>query len=55
MQPTARIIDLNRFRQRRQARKNAELMWAMYAAQAGLSHWTTTQAASDRDSHSVRS
>ncbi|MCS3468630.1 putative secreted Zn-dependent protease [Pseudomonas sp. JUb42] len=43
MQATAHIIDLTRYRQRRQARRNAELMWEMYAARAGLAEWTVAQ------------
>lgn len=43
MHPTADIIDLTRYRQRRQARRNAELMWDMYVARAGLADWTATQ------------
>lgn len=40
MQPTAQIIDFVRYRQRALAQRNGQLMWAMYAAQAGLAHFT---------------
>ncbi|MFF7710554.1 hypothetical protein [Pseudomonas sp. NPDC007930] len=43
MHATAQIIDFVRYRQRRQAQQNAKLMWAMYAAQAGLAHFTSSQ------------
>ncbi|WP_167496701.1 hypothetical protein [Pseudomonas kairouanensis] len=40
MQTSATIIDLTLHRKRRQARAAAELMWAMYAARAGLAVFT---------------
>lgn len=36
MQTSATLIDFTLHRKRRQARAAAELMWAMYAARAGL-------------------
>ncbi|WP_173439300.1 hypothetical protein [Pseudomonas fildesensis] len=41
MQTSATVIDFTLHRKRRQARAAAELMWAMYAARAGLSVFTT--------------
>ena len=40
MQATATVIDFTLYRKRREARRNAELMWKMYAACNGLSAWT---------------
>ncbi len=37
---SANVIDFTLHRKRRQARAAAELMWAMYAARAGLSVFT---------------
>lgn len=42
------VIDFTLHRKRRQARAAAELMWAMYAARAGLAVFTA-QAASSSD------
>ena len=36
MDRTDNVIDLARYRTRRQARRMAELMWAMYASRAGF-------------------
>ncbi|WP_395608052.1 hypothetical protein [Pseudomonas sp. B22129] len=36
MQTSATLIDFSLHRKRRQARAAGELMWAMYAARAGL-------------------
>lgn len=35
MNPTDNVIDLSRFRQRKQAQAQARLMWALYARNAG--------------------
>lgn len=40
MSISANIIDFTLHRKRRQARAAAQLMWAMYAARAGLSVFT---------------
>lgn len=40
MQATATVIDFTLHRKRRQARAAAQLMWAMYAARAGLALFT---------------
>ncbi|MGA9700243.1 hypothetical protein [Pseudomonas sp.] len=40
MQTAATVIDFTLYRKRRQARAAAELMWAMYAARAGLAVFT---------------
>ncbi|AZF21975.1 hypothetical protein C4J89_3147 [Pseudomonas sp. R4-35-07] len=40
MQTSATLIDFTLHRKRRQARAAAELMWAMYAARAGLAVFT---------------
>ena len=40
MQASATVIDFMLHRKRRQARAAAELMWAMYAARAGLAVFT---------------
>ncbi|MBC3338541.1 MULTISPECIES: hypothetical protein [Pseudomonas] len=40
MSISANVIDFTLHRKRRQARAAAELMWAMYAARAGLSGFT---------------
>lgn len=37
---TATVIDFTLHRKRRQARAAAQLMWAMYAARAGLALFT---------------
>ncbi|NWF07279.1 hypothetical protein HX810_06330 [Pseudomonas salomonii] len=48
MQPSASVIDFTLHRKRRQARAAAELMWAMYAARAGLAVFSAhTATASD--------
>ena len=44
MPASAIVIDLNSYRKRRQARAMAELMWAMYASQAGITSFTTPAA-----------
>jgi|UPI0004AD9CD8 hypothetical protein len=41
MPASATVIDFTLHRKRRQARAAAELMWAMYAARAGLAVFTT--------------
>ncbi|MCP1464013.1 hypothetical protein [Pseudomonas sp. S3E17] len=41
MPASATVIDFTLHRKRRQARAAAELMWAMYAACAGLAVFTT--------------
>ncbi|WP_172681441.1 hypothetical protein [Pseudomonas sp. MIACH] len=41
MPASATVIDFTLHRKRRQARATAELMWAMYAARAGLAVFTT--------------
>ncbi|WP_236520503.1 hypothetical protein, partial [Pseudomonas syringae] len=46
MQTSATVIDFTLHRKRRQARAAAELMWAMYAARAGLAVFTAQAAAS---------
>jgi hypothetical protein len=46
MQTSATVIDFTLHRKRRQARAAAELMWAMYAARAGLAVFTTQAAPS---------
>ncbi|WP_426214619.1 hypothetical protein [Pseudomonas sp. DWRC2-2] len=48
MPVSATVIDFTLHRKRRQARAAAELMWAMYAARAGLAVFTA-QAASSSD------
>lgn len=48
MQTSATVIDFSLHRKRRQARAVAELMWAMYAARAGLAVFTA-QATSPSD------
>ncbi|WPN96189.1 hypothetical protein [Pseudomonas sp. MUP55] len=40
MQTSATLIDFTLHRKRRQARAAAQLMWAMYAARAGLAVFT---------------
>jgi len=45
MQTSATVIDFTLHRKRRQARAAAELMWAMYAARAGLAVFTAQAAA----------
>ena len=40
MSISANVIDFTLHRKRRQARAAAQLMWAMYAARAGLSAFT---------------
>jgi len=40
MQTSATVIDFTLHRKRRQARAAAELMWAMYAARAGVALFT---------------
>nr|WP_314567181.1 hypothetical protein [uncultured Pseudomonas sp.] len=47
MQTSATVIDFTLHRKRRQARAAAELMWAMYAARAGLAVFTAQAATSD--------
>lgn len=49
MQATARILDLTRFRKRREAQRQAELMWAMYSARANLTTWSLLQAENNPD------
>ncbi|MBD8495791.1 hypothetical protein IFR09_01705 [Pseudomonas syringae] len=44
MQATARILDLTRYRKRREAQRQAELMWAMYSARANLVTWAAMHA-----------
>ncbi|WP_164708453.1 hypothetical protein [Pseudomonas sp. Leaf127] len=44
MQATARILDLTRYRKRREAQRQAELMWAMYSARANLASWAAMHA-----------
>ncbi|RMT85090.1 hypothetical protein ALP39_00583 [Pseudomonas marginalis pv. marginalis] len=46
MPASATVIDFSLHRKRRQARAAAELMWAMYAARAGLAVFTTQAAMS---------
>lgn len=46
MQTSATVIDFTLHRKRRQARAAAELMWAMYAARAGLAVFTAQAAPS---------
>ena len=46
MQTTANVIDFTLHRKRRQARAAAELMWAMYAARAGIAVLTVQAALS---------
>ncbi len=46
MQATATVIDFTLHRKRRQARTAAELLWAMYAARAGLAVFTAQAAPS---------
>ena len=48
MHVSATVIDFTLHRKRRQARAAAELMWAMYAARAGLVVFTA-QAATSSD------
>ncbi|MCL6687750.1 hypothetical protein M8R19_03360 [Pseudomonas sp. R3.Fl] len=45
MDRTDNVIDLARYRTRRQARRMAELMWAMYASRAGFgaAQWVQQQ------------
>ena len=47
MQATATVIDFTLHRKRREARRNAELMWKMYAACSGLNAWTQMMAQQD--------
>ncbi|MDY7534026.1 hypothetical protein RGV33_20485 [Pseudomonas sp. Bout1] len=48
MHASATVIDFTLHRKRRQARAAAELMWAMYAARAGVAVFTVhTTASSD--------
>lgn len=47
MQATATVIDFTLYRKRREARRNAELMWKMYAACNGLNTWTQMMAQQD--------
>lgn len=42
MHTSATVIDFTLHRKRRQARAAAELMWAMYAARAGLMLFTAS-------------
>ncbi|GAB7528411.1 hypothetical protein PS3A_08190 [Pseudomonas sp. 3A(2025)] len=49
MQATAQILDLTRFRKRREAQRQAELMWAMYSARANLTMWSLFQAENNPD------
>ena len=46
MQTSATVIDFTLQRKRRQARAAAELMWAMYAARAGLAVFAAKVSAS---------
>ncbi|MGY2374605.1 hypothetical protein ACW9IB_08855 [Pseudomonas sp. SDO524_S393] len=46
MQTSAAVIDFTLHRKRRQARAAGELMWAMYAARAGLAVFTAQVAPS---------
>ncbi|WP_167498005.1 hypothetical protein [Pseudomonas nabeulensis] len=48
MPTSATVIDFTLHRKRRQARAAGELMWAMYAARAGLAVFTA-QAAKPSD------
>lgn len=43
------VIDFTLHRKRRQARTAAELMWAMYAARAGMAAFTTQAATPSSD------
>ncbi|MBD1552641.1 hypothetical protein [Pseudomonas typographi] len=54
MQPTAQLFDFVRYRQRRQAQRNAQLMWAMYAAQASLALFTLGQLKADPNGRQAR-
>lgn len=47
MDRTDNVIDLDRYRTRRQARRQAELMWMMYACRAGYDAFQVIQQSRD--------
>ncbi|KAF1031167.1 MAG: hypothetical protein GAK37_00930 [Pseudomonas sp.] len=49
MQASATVIDFTLHRKRRQARAAAELMWAAYAARAGIAVFTPHTATTSSD------